>query len=688
MVGTLQVAEISLPGADERVSRNVSTLHDIVRALSDKSFRGAVDYSGSLLTSLIQPAFGGNSRTSVILNVHQSIQQYHHTIQTMSFGELCSKLKNVATPVVLAGVTPVVSVDAPAEMVGQIKELRSYAEELELENDDLRRRLTVWEERVADGKHRFELQLRREQEESQARLIEANAQIASLSLQLQQQALANDAQELMLARLRVQMVRNKAADLAEVEKSAALHAESLMATIAELKSRSAAPAPAAPPAENGRPAAELREQLLTLQKETEELRAALLEQQQQQQQQAQSVQKPMLNSAVLREKDAEIRAMNEEMRIKEMEMAEREREIEELNDKVDFLTAQVHTINFLKASVNSLSSSVRSSQPMISSAPAASASAGAAAVVTKKSKTVAPSDSAVAAAKAKAKEKAAQKKREKEEREEAERQAQLAREEDERIEEEMRREQIRQEKQARQRAKREREEQKKRQQKEAEEEKARQIADAVPELPPRPVPLSQKKKKQKQQQKKVQEPEPEPVQEDEQEIEDDAAPEEVPEIEDPVPTPLPARGGKKRAAPTSAKKGSTKAAPAQTAPISPVPGLVPIAVSRVPSPNENVEVQQEPAQKKGRKKLYNGAEKKSRKPEFRKVLVFLKNKVKKIYLNRFFQQSLAPTPASAGPVTRTNAAALGRLGGGADDYRSMLGDLLENNLYSVKTPSK
>ena len=134
----------------------------------------------------------------------------------------------------------------------------------------------------------------------------------------------------------------------------------------------------------------------------------------------------------------------------------------------------------------------------------------------------------------------------------------------------------------------------------------------------------------------MQEPEPEPVQEDEQEIEDDAAPEEVPEIEDPVPTPLPARGGKKRAAPTSAKKGSTKAAPAQTAPISPVPGLVPIAVSRVPSPNENVEVQQEPAQKKGRKKLYNGAEKKSRKPEFRKVLFLKKTRCENNSSQSFF----------------------------------------------------
>jgi hypothetical protein len=75
LVGTLQVAEISLPGADERMSRNVSTLHDVVRSLGDKNFRGSVDYSGSLLTTLVQPAFGGNSRTSVILTVHQSIQQ-------------------------------------------------------------------------------------------------------------------------------------------------------------------------------------------------------------------------------------------------------------------------------------------------------------------------------------------------------------------------------------------------------------------------------------------------------------------------------------------------------------------------------------------------------------------------------------------------------------------------------------
>jgi hypothetical protein len=75
LVGTLQFSEVSLPGANERVSRNVSTLHDIVRSLGDKSFLGAVDYSGSLLTTLLQPAFGGNSRTSVVLNIHQNILQ-------------------------------------------------------------------------------------------------------------------------------------------------------------------------------------------------------------------------------------------------------------------------------------------------------------------------------------------------------------------------------------------------------------------------------------------------------------------------------------------------------------------------------------------------------------------------------------------------------------------------------------
>ena len=50
-----QVAELALPGPEQRMSRNLSMLHDIVRGLVDKSFAGAVDYAGSLLTTLLQP---------------------------------------------------------------------------------------------------------------------------------------------------------------------------------------------------------------------------------------------------------------------------------------------------------------------------------------------------------------------------------------------------------------------------------------------------------------------------------------------------------------------------------------------------------------------------------------------------------------------------------------------------------
>jgi hypothetical protein len=78
----------------------------------------------------------------VILNVHSSIQQYHGTIQTMSFGEHCTKLKNMIAPHKISGIsTNFSAADAPAEMVQQINELQKYAEELESENGDLRERL-------------------------------------------------------------------------------------------------------------------------------------------------------------------------------------------------------------------------------------------------------------------------------------------------------------------------------------------------------------------------------------------------------------------------------------------------------------------------------------------------------------------------------------------------------------------
>jgi hypothetical protein len=61
LVGTLQLGELTLPSADERMTRNISTLHDIVRGLVDKSYSGSVQYDNSLLTNLLQPAFGGNT---------------------------------------------------------------------------------------------------------------------------------------------------------------------------------------------------------------------------------------------------------------------------------------------------------------------------------------------------------------------------------------------------------------------------------------------------------------------------------------------------------------------------------------------------------------------------------------------------------------------------------------------------
>ncbi len=695
LVGALQIAELALPGAEERMSRNLSTLHDIVRGLVDKNFAGAVDYSGSLLTTVLQPAFGGNARTTVVLNVHPSIVQYHHTIQTLSFGEHCSKLKNLVAPVKIAGVRPVATVDAPAEMVRQLQDVRQYAEDLEMENDDLRQRTEAWEARHEDGKRRHELALQREREACRTQVVSAEAEVASVQLQLQQARVTIDMQELALSRLRVQLVRLAPQDLVEVEQSAAVMVERLQKEVADLKTRLEA-----------RPAADIRQQLVALQSEAEELRSALAAYQQQASQQPPTPRVVVPSSGLLREKDAQIAAMSAEMDLKEREMEEREKEIEEHMDTINFLKSQIHTINFLKASVVS-GMAVAPPPRAAYVAPVATAPARKA---TKATKTVGPSDEAVAATKVRAKEQAAARRRKREQQEEEERKRREAEEEDARLEEEMRREQERQEKQARARAKKQRE-QEARERKKRDQEAMRKPM--TPPPPPRPVAVLQKEKQLAEEQAAAQDEEEgsmamdveleeqqeEVQQEEAAEVEQEAvefegeeaapqpqsrkssqkkqkrAPEPAAAVEEPANTPLPARSRKAATKKPKAKPIAATAAAAAPPPLpkSPVPvAKASRATKRVPSPNENVEAdqqQEEPAQKRGRKKLYNGAEKKTRRPEFRK--------------------SLAPTPASAGPATRlpNRPAALGRLEG-ADDYRAMLGDLLESNLYAVQTPSK
>jgi DNA repair exonuclease SbcCD ATPase subunit len=299
------------------------------------------------------------------------------------------------------------------------KDLRQYADEVDLENDDLRQRLAVWATRYEEMKRRHELALQREQESCRTRVASADADMASMALQLQQALVNCESQELTMSNLRMQMVRRAPEDLAEVERSVAAENDKLRQTIAGLKQRP-----------EGRAGPELKEQLVALQRETDALRAALAAYEAAPSVAAVVAAAPAVpSSGLLREKDAQLEAMNQEMDRKEQEMAEREQKIEELEDQVNFLKSQIHTINFLKASVIP-----GVQQRVVMAAPVAPAR--------KAAKTVAPSEEAVAATKARAKEQVAARLRKKEE----ERARKAAAEDEAQVVADMRREQERQEK--------------------------------------------------------------------------------------------------------------------------------------------------------------------------------------------------------------------------------------------------
>ena len=92
--------------------------------------------------------------------MHPGIRHYHESIQTLTFGEHCTKLKNMVAAHRITGVSAraTSAESAPAEMVKQLHDFRTYADELEAENEELRDRLQHWENRLTDGERRQELE--------------------------------------------------------------------------------------------------------------------------------------------------------------------------------------------------------------------------------------------------------------------------------------------------------------------------------------------------------------------------------------------------------------------------------------------------------------------------------------------------------------------------------------------------
>ena len=77
------------------INKSLSTLGIVINNLTDPK-RTHVPYRDSKLTRVLQESLGGNSRTTLIINISTSNSNARETLSTLRFGTRAKKIKNQA----------------------------------------------------------------------------------------------------------------------------------------------------------------------------------------------------------------------------------------------------------------------------------------------------------------------------------------------------------------------------------------------------------------------------------------------------------------------------------------------------------------------------------------------------------------------------------------------------------------
>ena len=759
VTGSLQLAEITLPGAQDPMTRNISALHDMVRQLQDNKRKA--NHCDTLLTSALQETFGGNCRTTVLLNLHPTLDHYHHNIQTLSFGEHCIKLKNrvirntdeeasaqgrrsprlssakavSATP--KASTKPSVvrrtSMAAPAklkaapgtneELVNQINDYQEYASELEKENDDLRNLVRAWEARH-EQKGASDLELR---------VAELETENRNLAMDLEAEKVVTNGQLLIIARQEAILGKLKIVESSLAEEDMK-PIEVLVSKVQELEHKlgEANRKLKNPDLEEFQyDPSNVVQRLRLLESENEALKRSLSSQRESLVADEISIsdlsarnQHDRLNT-LLAKKDAQLRDMKQEMKLKEEEMVDRENEMGEMHETITFLRSQLNTMNFLKASSTNINHRTQAPRaPKSQATDVRKIDHGAA---KSKAREIADAKRRKRQAEIEEAERKAEEEAERAERKAEERR--LAREITERKKREAAEKKAREaaekkareaEKKAREAEKRAREAEKKARQAERralemeqqnqmqEEEVQQEEEEEEEEQEEEQVVKKTRGKKRSGSKRKNDVEEEEEVEEimEEEKAQEEEVEEEEEEVEQEKPKQQQKRSKKKQASAARSPiifqpdPHADEEQPIEMVPVSPpvpleeeddalespMPGLTPAPATKArgakksaskkkgsrkrtaASPNENdVQVMvPEEENRAGRKKLYDGKDKKRGKQGFRK--------------------SLVPTPQSVAAPKRGKAA-LDKFDG-MDNYKGMLEELLDNDIYALNTPAK
>uniref|UniRef100_A0A7E4UVH3 Kinesin-like protein n=1 Tax=Panagrellus redivivus TaxID=6233 RepID=A0A7E4UVH3_PANRE len=78
------------------INKSLSTLCQVIRSLSATHKPSYINFRDSLLTRMLKDALGGNSRTSVIVNLHSMAAYYNDSMSTLRFAQNVRKIKNNA----------------------------------------------------------------------------------------------------------------------------------------------------------------------------------------------------------------------------------------------------------------------------------------------------------------------------------------------------------------------------------------------------------------------------------------------------------------------------------------------------------------------------------------------------------------------------------------------------------------
>lgn len=98
MAGSEKVGKTGAQGQTlqeaKKINQSLSSLGNVINALTDEKKKSHIPYRDSKLTRLLQESLGGNSKTTLIITCSPSVYNEQETISTLRFGQRAKAIKN------------------------------------------------------------------------------------------------------------------------------------------------------------------------------------------------------------------------------------------------------------------------------------------------------------------------------------------------------------------------------------------------------------------------------------------------------------------------------------------------------------------------------------------------------------------------------------------------------------------